>query len=198
MTQQLPPWPSEPPVSGAIRLRAFAETDAHLALELGADPYIPKIGSLPAFPTDEQAGEWVQRQCGRHAEGTGFAFAIADVHTDVALGTIGLWLRELPEGRATVGYSVAPNARGRGVATDALRAVTGFAWTIPLVHRLELFIEPWNIASIRVAEAAGFLREGLLRRRQEIAGERRDMLLYAAIRPPRTETPARATHSGSS
>jgi len=53
----------------------------------------------------------------------------------------------------------------------------------PTLHRIELHIEPWNIGSIRVAETCGYEREGLLRSHQEIGGIRRDMLLYAAIRP---------------
>jgi [ribosomal protein S5]-alanine N-acetyltransferase len=62
-----------------------------------------------------------------------------------------------------------------------LQALTRFAWTIPALYRVELYIEPWN--SIRVAEAAGYQREGLLRSHQEIGGTRRDMLLYAITRP---------------
>jgi hypothetical protein len=56
------------------------------------------------------------------------------------------------------------------------------AQTIPDLHRIELYIEPWNTSSIRVAEAAGCQREGLLRSHQEIGGTRRDMLLYAMTR----------------
>lgn len=71
-------------------------------------------------------------------------------------------------GRATVGYSVAPAHRGHGIATSALKALTAFTWTIPTLHRIELYIEPWNSNSSRVAEASGFQREGLLRSHQEI------------------------------
>lgn len=77
----------------------------------------------------------------------------------------------------------APANRGRGIATSALTALTTFAWTIPALHRIELDIEPWNTSSIRVAQACGYQREGLLRSHQEIGGTRRDMLLYAATRP---------------
>jgi [ribosomal protein S5]-alanine N-acetyltransferase len=56
------------------------------------------------------------------------------------------------------------------------------AWTIPALHRVELYIEPWNAGSVKTAERARFEREGLLRSHQEIGGRRRDMLLYAAIR----------------
>jgi RimJ/RimL family protein N-acetyltransferase len=164
-------------------LRGFTDDDIYLAFELGDDPYVPLIGSLPARPTAEQALEWISRQRGRLAEGKGLSFAIADAESDQAVGAIGLWLQNLSAGRATAGYSVAPAHRGRGTASSALRALTAFAWTIPGLHRIELYIEPWNSNSSRVAEATGFRREGLLRSHQEIWGTRRDMLIYAMTRP---------------
>jgi [ribosomal protein S5]-alanine N-acetyltransferase len=150
---------------------------------LGEDPYIPLIGSLPAHPTAQQALEWIQRQHGQLAEGARFSFAIADAESGIAVGAIGLGLRGLPAGRATAGYAVSTAHRGRGMATSALQALTRFAWTIQGLHRVELYIEPWNTSSIHVAEAAGYRREGLLRSHQEIGGTRRDMLLYATTRP---------------
>ncbi len=150
---------------------------------MGTDPYIPLIGSLPAFPTSEQADEWINRQRGRLAEGLGLSFAIADSRSGKAVGSIGLWLQNLSLGRASIGYAVSPAHRGRGIAADALKALTIFAWTIPGLYRIELYIEPWNNQSIHVAETAGFQREGLLRSHVEFGGTRRDMLLYAAIRP---------------
>jgi len=112
----------------------------------------------------------------------GYSFAIAEADSDRAVGGIGLWLQALAAGRATAGYSVTPSARRRGIAAAALTALTSFAWTIPAVHRVELYIEPWNTGSIRTAERAGYQREGLLRSHQEIGGHRRDMLLYATVR----------------
>lgn len=119
---------------------------------------------------------------------------MADLESDVAVGTIGLWLQQLSAGRARVGYSVAPVSRGRGVGRDALTAVTTFAWTIPALHRIELYIEPWNTGSLRVAEAAGYQREGLLRSYLAIGGTRRDLLVYFALRPARSAA-ARGTRS---
>jgi len=177
----LPPWPTTPVAYGPVVLREFSAFDLPLALELSTDPYVPLIGSLPAHASTQEALAWVDRQRGRRAEGVGFSFAIADAGTDKAVGTIGLWLANLAQGRASAGYSIAPSARGRGVAAAALTALTSFAWTIPELHRVELYIEPWNVGSIRTAERAGYEREGLLRSYQEIGGRRRDMLLYAII-----------------
>ncbi len=129
-------------------------------------------GSLPFRATHREALDYIARQRGRLAEGKGFSFCVADRSDDTALGGIGLWLTAIEQGRTTGGYGVAPSARARRVATQALDALTAFACTLPPVHRIELYIEPWNLASIRTAETAGFAREGLLRSHQEIAGRR--------------------------
>jgi ribosomal-protein-alanine N-acetyltransferase len=178
----LPPWPTEPVAYGPVVLREFEVRDVPMAIEASTDPYIPLIGTLPANASEQEAQDWVDRQRGRLAEGLGFSFAVAAADTDRTVGAIGLWLAGLRQGRATVGYSIIPSARGRGLAAAALIAVTEFAWTIPALHRIELYIEPWNEGSVRTAERAGYEREGLMRSHQEIGGRRRDMLLYATVR----------------
>ncbi len=182
----LPPWPARPVAYGPVLLREFSDLDVPMVMELSTDPYVPLAGSLPANASERQARDWIDRQRGRLAEGAGYSFAIAEADTGRAVGGIGLWLTQLTQGRATAGYSVVPSARGRGLAAAALTALTSFAWSIPALYRIELYIEPWNAGSIRTAERAGYEREGLLRSHQEIGGRRRDMLLYAAIRanPP--------------
>jgi RimJ/RimL family protein N-acetyltransferase len=113
MTEPLPSWPTTPPSYGCIVLRAFTDQDAHLAVELGEDPYIPLIGSLPAHPTALQALAWIRRQRDQLAERERFSFAIADAQSNKAVGAIGLGLRDLAAGRATAGYAVSPLRRGR-------------------------------------------------------------------------------------
>lgn len=178
----IPPWPETHPQHGKVRLRRFENRDAGMAADLSCDPYVPLVGSLPSHASEQECLAWIERQRQRHVEGTGFSFCIADLGTDRPLGNIGLWVRELDTGRAQAGYGIAPGARGRNTASDALRALTAFAWTIPVLHRVELYIEPWNTASIRTAKHAGYENEGLLRSHQEIGGERKDMLIYAIIR----------------
>ncbi|MGY2130101.1 GNAT family N-acetyltransferase [Blastococcus sp. SYSU DS0617] len=179
----LPPWPEVAPAHGDVVLRPFAEDDAELVRELSSDPYVPLISTVPARATQSQALDWIHRNRGRRAEGVGFSFAVAEASTGRAVGQVGLWLAELPSGRASAGYLVAPDSRGRGFAGSALAAVTAFAWTVPRLHRVQLFVEPSNEASVRTARSAGYEPEGLLRSYQEIGGRRRDMLVFAALRP---------------
>ncbi|MCF2572061.1 GNAT family N-acetyltransferase [Brevibacterium sp. UCMA 11754] len=178
----LPPWPAESPAFGQVLLRAVEARDAAMARQLSTDPYVPQTGSLPEDATTQEASDWVERQQGRHAEGTGFSFTIARRSDEFAIGHCGLWLKDLDEGRASAGYALAPSERGRGYAAEALAALTEFGWTVPGVQRIDLFIEPWNIASIRTAERAGYVREELLVRHQLVGGEPRDMILYSSVR----------------
>jgi RimJ/RimL family protein N-acetyltransferase len=154
-----------------------------MVLDLATDPYVPTVGSLPADASPEEGLDWITRQQGRLAEEVGFSFCIADLVTDEAVGAIGLWTAGLAEGRATAGYAVAPPSRGQGFARDALLALTAFGWSLPALHRVELYIEPANLASARTANEAGYQHEGLLRSHQWIADRRCDMHLFAAIRP---------------
>lgn len=185
-SSSLPPWPSTPPMYGRVTLRAVTEHDTEMARELSTDPYVTQVGSLPDDAGEDEALAWVERQQRRHVEHAGFSFTIVEASTDEPVGHCGLWLKELNEGRGAAGYSIVPSARGRGLAADALSALTAFGWTVPGLFRIALYIEPWNTGSIRTAEQAGYTREGLLRSHQEIAGQRRDMLLYAAVRAAKT------------
>ncbi|HLS32669.1 MAG TPA: GNAT family protein, partial [Brevibacterium sp.] len=181
MTTMLPPWPERPLVGERVALRRADARDAPMARSLSADPYVPAIGSLPPEATDEQARAWIARQRDSRDRGAGFSFTIVDRRADAAVGNCGLWLRELAEGRASAGYAIAPEHRRAGLAADALRTLTAFAAAVPGLHRVELYIEPWNTGSLRTADAAGFTREGLLHSHQWIGGERRDMVLCARI-----------------
>lgn len=165
-----------------VLLRAFSEADIPTVLDAATDPLIPVITTVPSTPDPELAAAFIARQHDRASSGQGYSFAIAD-HDDVAVGQIGLWLRDIDRGRVSIGYWIAPAARGRGFGADALRTVAAWGERLPDVRRIELVVEPWNEASWRTAEHAGFEREGLLRSWQEVGGERRDMVMYSRIVP---------------
>ncbi|MFD6658013.1 GNAT family N-acetyltransferase [Streptomyces parvus] len=162
-------------------LRPWEMSDLPLVREASLDPYIPLITTIPARYSEAAAEAFVRGQWERAATGAGYPFAIVRSRDRRPVGAIGLWLRELPEGRASLGYWLTDTARGQGVARAALRTVTGWALRDLGVPRLQLYIEPWNTASARIAEDIGFRREGLLRGWQQVGDERRDMAVYALL-----------------
>lgn len=163
-----------------VSLRAFVPGDVDAVLEASNDALIPLITSIPLGASREQALEFIERQHERLRERAGYSFAIAD-RDGTAVGQIGLWLRDEVQGRASIGYWVRPSARGHGYAGHALNLLVDWARTLPWLSRLELYVEPWNEASWRTAEAAGFEREGLMPAWQTIDGTPRDMHRYALV-----------------
>jgi RimJ/RimL family protein N-acetyltransferase len=73
-------------------------------------------------------------------------------------------------------------ARGRGVATSALRMLSRWALTSAGFERLQLVTETQNVASQRVAVKAGFQREGLLRSFVKVDGDRVDGVMFGLLR----------------
>ncbi|MER8041931.1 GNAT family protein [Streptomyces sp. NPDC094032] len=164
-----------------LLLRPWEPADLPLVREASADPYIPLISTVPPVWSEAEGEAFLRRQWARAQSGAGYPFVITRTSDARPLGTIGLWLHDLPEGRANIGYWLSPTARGNGTATRALTTLTTWALTTLHVPRLQLLVEPWNTASARTAEHAGFVREGVLRGWQEIGGVRRDMVMYGRV-----------------
>jgi RimJ/RimL family protein N-acetyltransferase len=169
---------SAPPVL----LRPFAISDLAMVRQASTDPLIPSITSVPRTYTDDAGRAFIERQHDRAAQGHGYSFVIAeDADPTSGVGSIGLWLQEIESGRASIGYWVVAGARGRGLAAHALRAVVEFAFGELAIPRLHLFVEPWNTASARTAQAGGFGREATLRGWERIEGEQRDADCFALL-----------------
>jgi RimJ/RimL family protein N-acetyltransferase len=113
------------------------------------------------------------------------SFAVCVDGTDGPAGSIGIRWAEIDDGVAEVGYWVAAEVRGRGVATTATRLVARWAFgSEPRLERLELRADVENEPSSRVAAKAGFTREGVLRSaRYNVRLERRvDLAIWSLLR----------------
>jgi RimJ/RimL family protein N-acetyltransferase len=85
---------------------------------------------------------------------------------------------------ADIGYWLAETFWGRGIATEAVRAVTAAALAEPGLWRLEAGVFAWNTASMRVLQKAGYVREGIQARAAFKDGVAVDQVLYAITRDP--------------
>jgi RimJ/RimL family protein N-acetyltransferase len=175
--------PPDPPLAdGAIALRRWRLADVDALVAAMGDPLIARFNTrIPQPYRERDARAWLASHDDALWRGTALDLAIADAGSDAILGGIGISEVDWPQHRATAGYWVAASARGRGIATTALRLVSGWAFERLRLGRLQLTIDVDNDASQRVAERAGYRREGVLRAYVEHGGERRDMLLYARV-----------------
>lgn len=84
-------------------------------------------------------------------------------------------------GRADVGYWLLPEGRGRGCATRAVLLISEWAIRELGIVRLQLWAEPENVASLRVADRRGYQREGVLRSFEEVGGRRVDSVMFSLL-----------------
>jgi RimJ/RimL family protein N-acetyltransferase len=173
----------EPPLSDEqLLLRPWDEGDLPLLEQASTDEYVAMIEHLPVPFSAEQGRAWVATQHERLDDGRGWAFAIVERGSGEAVGGIGISFRH-PPGAAEPGVWVLGEQRNRGLAERATRLLCSWALTTDTgIERIQATVEPWNLASQRVLEKVGFLREGLLRSYAPCRGGRQDVYLYSLLR----------------
>jgi RimJ/RimL family protein N-acetyltransferase len=146
-----------------VRLRGLRPDDVDDVVTGYGDAQAKRFMPLVPDPFTRRHGEWYVQDGApaAFAEG-GSAYAIADSATDRLLGGIGINQVQPARAQGEIGYWVGPWARGRGVATAAVRALTQHAFRTGTA-RLELLTHWENAPSQRVALAAGYRREGVRR-----------------------------------
>ena len=111
-----------------------------------------------------------------------YNWALADRSDDRFIGTTALFSLSGPLHRAELGFSLARERQGQGLASEAARRAVDFGFDVLGLERIEADVDPRNGASCRLVERLGFQREGLLRNRWRVGGEFADSILYGLLR----------------
>lgn len=99
-----------------------------------------------------------------------------------ASGGIGIMLKEDVHRRmAEIGYWLGESYWGQGIVTEAVKAMTEYAFSNFDLCRLSAYVFEWNPGSARVLEKAGYQLEGRLRKSVTKEGQTIDALLYAKV-----------------
>ena len=162
-------------------VRSWRMGDAE-ALARHANNHKIWINLRDAFPhpyTLNDAREFIKGLRSRAPETT-FAIAV----NGEAAGSVGFVLRhDVERVSAEIGYWLAEPFWGRGIASEALAAMTDYAITTHRLTRIYALPFAWNVASCRVLEKTGYLLEARLRRSAIKSGVITDQLQYAFVVP---------------
>ncbi|MEU0632495.1 GNAT family N-acetyltransferase [Streptomyces sp. NPDC005989] len=179
-------------VDAVLRPWSRADADSETVLDAlvaaVADPAIALWN--PIATTDRDAARaWVEARDAGWERGTVAAFAVRDAADDSVLGGVSLRWVDREDGLAMVGYWLAPAARGRGLVTRAVAAMTDWGFDTADARRIEIAHAVGNPASCRVADRCGYLPEGVLRDSHRFGdGEYHDEHLHARLaKDPRPE-----------
>jgi RimJ/RimL family protein N-acetyltransferase len=167
------PAPAFPIVTARLRLRPLRRDDLDALAEVYLHPLVmPWIGSHTREDVEHEIAMQIE-----HQRSLGWSlWAVEDQHTDRMIGDCGLQPLEHHGPEVELGYDLHPDAWGRGLATEAARAVMRQAFGPLAVDRVVAVVKPDHVASQRVLEKAGLHRAGT----RAAYGE--SMLLYEARR----------------
>ena len=164
---------------GVVTVRHWRADDIAAIVAACRDPEIPRWTSVSSPYTEADARAFQTTL--RPAMEAGERMALGIVEGDTVAGAIGFPRLSWEDERAEVGYWLAPEARGRGVAARAVRLLCDWGFRECGFQRIELIAATGNPASQAVAERAGFTREGVLRSYMLGKGERHDMVMFSLL-----------------
>ena len=166
---------------GEVTLRPPEDGDVAWVVRACRDPENQRWLPLLPSPYERSDAEWWIGRCkGVWADGSAAPFIVVDAATGDRLGAIEVRLAE----PADVGYWLAPEGRGRGAMTRALRLLMRYAFEQRGLTRVELFTLLDNVRSQAVAERTGFRLAGTVPGKIESRdGTRHDALRFVLEAP---------------
>jgi RimJ/RimL family protein N-acetyltransferase len=164
-----------------VRLRPWTEADLPAAAEGARDPLVPRFTRVPENQSDAQLRAFFDTHDRARETGEALWLAIADARDDAFLGSTGLMRFDWEELRGEIGYWVSPGARSAGIATRTVKLLSRWAVLDLGLGRLALHVDTDNLPSQRVAERAGFAREGVLRSFEQRKGRRYDLVVFSLV-----------------
>lgn len=177
-------WSDELPHLPAERLELvwLTDDDVPAIYEIFGDPDVMKFWSSPSMESPDDARKYIDEIRQLFAARSLFQWGIRSRESGEVIGTCTIHRLDADNRRAELGIILSHASWGRGLATEALEALIGFAFDKLDLHRLEADIDPRNEGSLRLFEKQAFQREGLLRERWHLFGEVQDTVLLGLLR----------------
>lgn len=165
-----------------VRLRTRKDTDVPI---LQADLYedVPTWGRAdgrPWRPIPADAAGSPATTSAKPSDAKAY-FAVDELASDDLAGEAMLWSIDLHNRSAHLGISLRPAFHGRGLATDVVRVLCGYGFTVRGLHRLQVETLADNAPMIAAATRVGFTVEGTLRRSAWVSGGFADMVVLGLL-----------------
>jgi len=176
------PLPTPTLHTARLRLRPFTGADADPLFALHSSAHVLRYWDAPPWSDRARADRFIAA-CRQMAEdGSGARLALERASDGAFVGWCAL-SRWNPDHRsAAIGYVLDEAAWGQGYATEAARAVLQWAFDALDLNRVQAETDTRNVASARVLEKLGFVREGTLREDCVVNGDVSDSWVYGLLR----------------
>ena len=162
-----------------VLLRRWSGDDVPVIAGFGLDPDMVRWDAAPTGYREDMARERIAAAEADRRAGRGVSLAVTELATGEVVGYVELRLPAPEVGE--LGYALIAAARGRGLMAHALRLMVSWATGEhrPRLARVQALVSPDNVASRKLLERLGFVREGVLR---SYRGEGADRVAYSIVR----------------
>jgi RimJ/RimL family protein N-acetyltransferase len=164
-----------------LQLRRPRTTDAEDVFSYACDSDVTRFMDWPTHKEKSTVAEWLHDCTSLWESGAEFTWMITLRPEERVIGAVSLRVADY---KADFGYVLNKQYWGRGLGTEAACAIVDLAATIEGVYRVWATCDVENVASARVLEKAGLLREGILRCwqvRPSISSVPRDAYVYGKV-----------------
>lgn len=165
-----------------LRMRPFDDGDTDALFALHTSARVLRYWDAPPWTGRGRAARFLATCRQMAADGSGVRVAVELASTGRFLGWCSL-NRWNPDHRsAAMGYCFDDSAWGHGYATEAARGLLQWAFATLDLNRVQAETDTRNVASARVLEKLGFVREGTLREDCIVNGDVSDSWVYGLLR----------------
>ncbi|MDP7063183.1 MAG: GNAT family N-acetyltransferase [Planctomycetota bacterium] len=162
-------------------LRMLTEDDCDAVYRIFSDPDVMRFWSCEPYTDKAQADELIRNCKAGFDSREFFQWGIANAEDDKIIGTCTLYALDKKNLRSEIGFALARPYWGKGYMHETLEALFAFAFEPLGMHRIEADVDPRNERCIATLEKLGFQREGYMRERWFVAGERQDSVFYGLL-----------------
>ncbi|MES2410001.1 MAG: GNAT family N-acetyltransferase [Bacteroidota bacterium] len=165
-----------------LLLRRLEPNDAEEILVLRSNPETMKYIPRPLAKSKEDALEHIATIEDKIVNNTGINWGITIKGEPKIIGIIGHYKISPENHRAEIGYMSLPEFNGKGYMSEAIKAVVAYGFEQLNLNSIEAIIAPENIASERVLQKNGFVKEAHLLENELWEGTFLDTVIYSLLR----------------
>jgi ribosomal-protein-alanine N-acetyltransferase len=162
-------------------LREIMDDDLPEIYYQRSDPEMMKyVDRTPARSLGD-AGEFIGRINAALQTNEGITWGITLKNEPKLIGNIGIWRIEKEHHRAEIGYVLHTEHQSKGYASEALKAIINYGFSVMKLHSLEANVNPLNTASIKLLERNNFVKEAHFKENYYFDGKYLDSAIYSLL-----------------
>ncbi|MBA4275201.1 GNAT family N-acetyltransferase [Flavobacterium sp.] len=164
-----------------LYLRRVAKEDVNEIFALRSNEetmqYIPR----PLVKTEEDAMAHITMMDEKIDNNEGINWAITLKNDSKLIGLIGHYRIKPEHFRAEIGYMLLPEFHGKGIIVEAIKETVKYGFEIMKLHSIEAVIDPENLASEKVLQKCGFVKEAHFKENEYYEGRFLDSVIYSIL-----------------